>query len=104
MSGKRFLVFVYGTLKTNQPNHSLLMDNKNGQANLICKGATCERFPMVIGTRFHTPFLVKVPGTGYEVNGEIYEVDEPMLMKLDELEVHPIYYLRQEIPINGDNG
>lgn len=80
------------------------MDNKNGLANLICQGRTSERFPMVIGTRYHSPFLVKVPGTGHEVNGEIYEVDESMLTELDELEVHPIYYLRQEITINGDNG
>ena len=34
-------------------------------------------------------------GTGQHIEGEIYEVDEKMLEKLDELEDHPRYYERR---------
>lgn len=104
MSGKSCLVFVYGTLKTNQPNHYYLNDSANGQSSLVSKGKTSDRYPLVTGTRYNVPYLLKLPGIGHEVNGEVYRVDELMLVKLDELERHPDYYLREKITINGDDG
>lgn len=97
-------VFVYGTLKTNQPNHYWLTNPNNGSSRLVAQGKTNVKYPLLIATRYNIPFLVHLPGTGNEVNGEIYEVDQQMLIKLDELEGHPNYYLRQEIAINGDDG
>ena len=35
------------------------------------------------------------PGTGHNICGEVYEVDDKMLGKLDELEDHPNYYERR---------
>ncbi|XP_055317673.1 putative gamma-glutamylcyclotransferase CG2811 [Sitodiplosis mosellana] len=99
-----YLVFVYGTLKINQPNHYWLNDHANGASRLIANGNTSEKYPMVIATRYNIPFLVNQTTIGNFINGEIYEVDEKMLGKLDELEGHPNYYLRQQITIDGNDG
>lgn len=103
MTGEMSLVFVYGTLKTNQPNHYWLTNNANGQSNLVSKGKTSELYPMVIGTRYNIPYLVKLAGTGNEICGEIYEIDEQMLATLDKVEDHPNHYVREQIEVNGDN-
>lgn len=104
MSLEKFLVFVYGTLKSNQPNHYWLTNPNNGLSCSVTPGKTNAKYPLLIATRYNIPYLVHLPGTGHEVNGEIYEIDQHMLIKLDELEGHPNYYLRQEIAINGDDG
>lgn len=104
MCGKRLIVFVYGTLKTNQPNHYWLTNHANGVASLVGNGTTSDQYPLLIGTRYHIPFLLKLAGIGHKVNGEIYSIDEHMLGKLDELECHPDYYLREEIPIDCEDG
>lgn len=105
MSVDLLLVFVYGTLKTNQPNHYKLTDRANGEARFVAKGKTSEKYPMVIGTRYNIPYLVNLTtDNGNSINGEIYEVDEKMRDELDDFEGHPNYYLRQQISINGDDG
>ena len=45
--------------------------------------------------RYNIPYLLDMPGTGHNICGEVYEVDEKMLGKLDELEDHPTYYERR---------
>lgn len=97
-------VFVYGTLKNNEPNHYWLTDRTNGVSRFVAKGKTNDTYPMLIATRYNIPFLVNLTTTGNAVNGEIYEIDDNMLEKLDELEGHPNYYLRQQITINADDG
>lgn len=97
-------VFVYGTLKRDQPNHYLMLNANNGKAKFVANGTTQDSFPMVIGTRYNIPFLVHVPNVGQHIHGEIYEVDDNMLATLDELEGHPNYYLRQLINIHKDDG
>lgn len=104
MTGEKSLVFVYGTLKTNQPNHHWLTNQANGRSGLISNGKTINRYPMVIGTRYNIPYLLKLPDTGHEICGEIYEIDQQMLAALDKLEDHPKHYLREQIEINGDDG
>lgn len=104
MSSVKILVFVYGTLKINEPNHYWLTDSSNGVSKLITNGKTSNQFPMLIATRYNIPFLVDLSNIGNAINGEIYEINEQMLIKLDELEGHPNYYLRKQITINGNNG
>lgn len=104
MSLEKYHVFVYGTLKTNQPNHDWLTNPHNGSSHLITRAKTNEKYPLLIATRYNIPFLVHLPGIGNKINGEIYEIDQQMLIKLDELEGHPTYYLRQKITINDDDG
>lgn len=104
MSNKSILVFVYGTLKRNQPNHYWLTEQSNGISTFLVEGNTLDPYPLLIGTRYNIPFLVNLPATGHKINGEIYEIDGHMLGKLDELEGHPNYYLRQQIDVNGIDG
>ncbi|XP_044738391.1 putative gamma-glutamylcyclotransferase CG2811 isoform X2 [Chrysoperla carnea] len=89
-------VFVYGTLKKCEPNHHWLTDTKNGVSKFIGDGETLEKYPLVIATKYNIPFLLYKPGTGNNVKGEIYEVDEKMLKNLDILEDHPNFYERDQ--------
>uniref|UniRef100_A0A1B0GBU8 Gamma-glutamylcyclotransferase family protein n=1 Tax=Glossina morsitans morsitans TaxID=37546 RepID=A0A1B0GBU8_GLOMM len=95
VSEKLFKIFVYGTLKNGEFNHSLLTNANNGFARYLGEGKTVEKYPLIIGTRFNIPFLLDKCGRGQNVNGEVYEVDEEMLKKLDELEEYPEYYDRE---------
>lgn len=104
MSEKNLQVFVYGTLKTNQPNHYLMEDIENGSAKLIGHGKTSECYPLIIATRYNIPFVLKASGIGHQIDGEIYEIDEKMLQTLDKLEQHPNLYERQPTKINADDG
>jgi gamma-glutamylcyclotransferase (GGCT)/AIG2-like uncharacterized protein YtfP len=56
------------------------------------KGETEERFPLVIGKAWRSPFLLFQPGKGHRIVGEVYSVDSKALEILDELETYPIYY------------
>uniref|UniRef100_A0A182JQ59 Gamma-glutamylcyclotransferase family protein n=1 Tax=Anopheles christyi TaxID=43041 RepID=A0A182JQ59_9DIPT len=88
-------VFVYGTLKRGEPNHHWLTDVANGQARFIAKGRTIVQYPLVVATRHNIPFLLDMPGTGHLVAGEIYEIDDRMLGRLDVLEDYPRLYDRR---------
>jgi len=89
------LVFVYGTLKRGQPNHDWLTRPTNGSAVFRGRASTSDAFPLVVASRYNIPFLLDAPGRGHCVSGELYEVDDAMMVKLDELELHPDVYLRQ---------
>ncbi|XP_017788823.1 PREDICTED: putative gamma-glutamylcyclotransferase CG2811 isoform X2 [Habropoda laboriosa] len=89
-------VFVYGTLKRGEPNHSLIQDFANGYAKFLGLGRTTVKYPLIIATKYNIPFLLKKPGIGHHVFGEIYDVDTKMLKKLDELEEHPTFYERSQ--------
>ncbi|KFB53853.1 AGAP010682-PA-like protein [Anopheles sinensis] len=98
-------VFVYGTLKRGEPNHHWLTNVANGRAQFLAPGSTTIRYPLVVGSRYNIPFLLDVPGTGHFINGEIYEIDEPMLDRLDVLEDYPrLYERRTEAIRNTDDG
>ncbi|XP_044745260.1 putative gamma-glutamylcyclotransferase CG2811 isoform X2 [Coccinella septempunctata] len=89
-------VFVYGTLKTGEPNHHVFANNVDGCYKLLCKAVTSQKYPLILGTKFNIPFLLQKPGTGYNVKGELYEVDDKVLAVLDELEDHPNFYIREQ--------
>lgn len=99
------LVFVYGTLKTNQPNHYMMEDIENGSAQLIGHGKTVECYPLIVASRYNVPFVLNACGIGHQINGEIYSVNEKMLQTLDKFENHPNVYERQQTKIhNLDDG
>ncbi len=60
---KRFkhLAFVYGTLKTGQPNHHVM---RSIGAVLVGEARTLDKFPLIVGTRAKLPFLLHHPGHG----------------------------------------
>ena len=91
------LVFVYGTLKTGEPNHYLLKqpEESSGKSILIGTGYTQKKFPLVIATKYNIPHLLDASGKGDFVTGEVYTVDQPMLDRLDVLEGIPKHYQRR---------
>ncbi|XP_017768517.1 PREDICTED: gamma-glutamylaminecyclotransferase C isoform X2 [Nicrophorus vespilloides] len=98
-ASKLYKVFVYGTLKRGEPNHECFSKCKDGYHKFLCEAETVEKYPLIIGTRFNIPFLLHNPGKGFNVMGEVYEVDERVLADLDELEDHPNYYCRNEFMV-----
>jgi len=102
MSGEH-LVFVYGTLKSGEPNSGVMMDVETGQATLIGKAQTLEKYPLIIASKFNIPFLLLHPGNGHIIEGEVYTVDDRKLALLDEFEAHPHFYLRNKYPVKMIN-
>lgn len=95
------MVFVYGTLKRQEPNHHVIDPEKHtcpessGVSKFIGRARTENAFPLVIGTRYNIPFLLDREGVGHSIHGEVYEVDEKVLQKLDKLEDYPGFYDRE---------
>lgn len=75
------LVFVYGSLKQGFPNTHV-----NAGRRLPGAYRTREQLPMYLLGEGHVPCLVFDPGAGYQVHGEVYEVDDAALAVLDRLE------------------
>ncbi len=90
----RTRVFVYGTLRSGEPNHYLLDDR--ALVGIVC---TEPGFELVsLGA-----FPAMVAGGTTAVVGEVYEVDPVTLAALDRLEGHPRFYQRQPIRLaDGD--
>ncbi|XP_024595880.1 gamma-glutamylaminecyclotransferase isoform X2 [Neophocaena asiaeorientalis asiaeorientalis] len=92
-------VFVYGTLKTGQPNHRVLLESAHGRAVFRGWGRTVEPYPLVIAGQRNIPRLLNLPGQGRRVAGEVYAVDEQMLRFLDEFEGCPDMYQRTRVTV-----
>ncbi|XP_077563643.1 gamma-glutamylaminecyclotransferase-like isoform X1 [Haemaphysalis longicornis] len=95
-------VFVYGTLKTGEPNYAVMTDPANGSATLIGTAKTVKKWPLVIGSSYNIPYLLYCEGKGHNVSGEVYRIDDKMLAKLDDFESHPKYYVRTEEDVELD--
>ncbi|XP_014679449.1 PREDICTED: gamma-glutamylaminecyclotransferase C-like isoform X2 [Priapulus caudatus] len=92
-------VFVYGTLKRDEPNYYVLQKCDYGHAEYVGRAVTCDKYPLVVATRYNIPFLLSKCGTGKNVEGELFDVDDSMLASLDKLEGCPSWYSRLSIPI-----
>ena len=76
------LMFVYGTLKRSFPLHERGLEG----VPFLGEVRTVERFPMVVaGPRFG-PMMLNQPGEGLQVNGELYDVPDDRVPRIDELE------------------
>ena len=64
------LVFVYGTLKSGEPNHHVLQDPSNGKKELVGVGETASKYPLVVASRYNIPYLLDAAGTGLNVKGK----------------------------------
>lgn len=83
-------VFVYGTLLAGEPNHYVLAG-----AAFLGPARTAPGFELFdLG-----PFPALVPGGATAVDGELYEVDDAGLARLDRLEGYPDLYDRYHIPL-----
>ena len=78
----RHCVFVYGTLKKGFPNHDNYMESATELGNY----RTIEMYPLVLCGARYVPCMICSPGDGYHVEGELYEVDDECLNRIDALE------------------
>ena len=88
------LLFVYGTLKRGMRNHALLADQE-----YLGPARTARRYRLYDCGPY--PGLVNGPDGGAAVEGELWRVDEPTLLRLDALEEVPTLFDRREIPLEG---
>lgn len=89
------LIFVYGTLKKGYWNHYLL---ENNHTNFVRKAKTKNKYSLTL--RGAIPCLFKNPETS-QIQGELYEVSNYVMSRLDRLEGHPFVYCREQIEIEG---
>ena len=78
----RHRLFAYGTLKKGFPNH----DNYMESAKRLGKYQTIETYPLVLCSARYVPCMIDSPGEGHHVEGELYEVDDECLNRIDALE------------------
>lgn len=82
-------VFVYGTLKRDHHNHRLLASSLFvGERKIAGRMHSLGGFPAVV-----------LEG-GTTVHGELYEVDEPTMQRLDRLEGCPSFYQRTRVSMS----
>lgn len=77
-------VFVYGTLKRNQPNNYCLNDTENGCAVFKSVAVTINKYPLVISTKFNIPFLLQKEGTGH-VSDFVYNIMYSVIITFNSL-------------------
>lgn len=91
------LVFTYGSLKRGFQNHSFLEGSR-----FVAEATSADRsYYMWSGGYF--PFAAEC-ASGAAVRGEVFEVDEATLARLDRLEGHPQFYCRRERKFDCDDG
>ena len=87
-------LFFYGTLKRGQRNNHLL----RGQS-FVGETETLPRYRLYdVGTH---PCLVEDLDNGVAVRGELWEVDEGIMPRLDELEQAPEVYALVAVALRG---
>ena len=75
-------VFAIGTLKKGFPFHERGLRD----APLLGRFRSIRAYPLVIAGPWFAPMIFDEPGVGLPVEGELYEVDEAGLERLDRLE------------------
>lgn len=89
-------VFVYGTLRMGEYNSPLL-----GDARLIGDFKSAAKYTMY---DINGGFPAIIGGGSTQIVGEVYEVDDATLARLDRLEGHPNFYRRDPIDVEGFEG
>lgn len=93
MKAARQLVFVYGTLMRGEHHHNVM-----GTSPFVGEALTLPEFELHLVEYY--PALVR--GGRTAVRGELFEVELTTLARLDELEEHPEFYVRERISLaNG---
>ncbi len=85
-------VFVYGTLLRGLRNHYLL-----DGASFVRADVTVDRFTLLDFGRY--PAVVPRPRD--PIHGEVYDVDDDVLVALDALEDYPRWYDRVQVQLAG---
>ncbi|MFT3955699.1 MAG: gamma-glutamylcyclotransferase [Piscinibacter sp.] len=93
------LVFVYGTLKQGFRNSHV-----NTGVRVPGEFVSVQRYPLYVIGPQHLPWLVDRAGQGEPVLGQLYEVDDAGLARMDALEriTEPDWYRRGEILVRRE--
>ncbi len=83
---------TYGTLKKGYNNYNLYLTN----SKFMGSGTTQEMYPLIIKD---LPYLIEDIGTGFQVEVDVFKINRTVLERIDELEIHPTWYRRKQIPI-----
>lgn len=59
------LIFVYGTLKSGEPNSYLMKDETCGVCISRGLAYSKEKYPLVVASRYNIPYLLYKPGSGH---------------------------------------
>ena len=88
-------VFIYGTLKRGHANHHYVW----GRIGYLGRCRTRTPYPLVVGGKWFSPFLLEEPGEGHCVTGDLFEADAEAMEMMDRLEGvgRPKGYLRDRI-------
>jgi len=84
------LVFVYGTLMKGELHHEVLLQSRfvgPAVSQALYDLEQIDYYPAMI------------PGGKTAIRGELFEVDDATLAKLDSLEEVPVYYVRETITL-----
>ena len=93
---QEILLFVYGTLMRGMPNNDLLADSK------FLTEATAEHVRLIDLGYF--PGMIETIGEHWDgVTGELWEVSEETLERLDVLEGHPDLFVRSKVCVHSSN-
>ena len=95
-------LFVFGTLKRGFPNYEVGMSG----LRFVGRCRTCEAYPLVVAGKWFSPVLIFEAGLGSRVFGELFEVDDAALERLDFFEhVHlPAGHNRMKIAVEMVDG
>jgi len=88
-------LFVYGTLRQGCTNHNLIFGSR-----YLGPVETKDPYVMVTQKSRSYPYIFRQADLlTYHVKGELYEVTEETMRRLDVLEGHPDHYRRQQITV-----
>ena len=102
-SGEKHPVFVYGTLMTGMRNHHRMEEDgiRLREAPVTLRGDYTMEVRRTSGGYLAPIIMENVPGDPRGiVHGELYEVDNTNLMRLDMFEGHPDVYRREKVTVN----
>jgi len=102
---KKYLVFVYGTLKKGYGNNYLLKNSKFVGMGFTKNKYFMQREGIAFPYALPSDYFKEIPEhyKGH-ILGEVYEVDERTLERLDMLEGHPNFYQREITTIILEDG
>jgi gamma-glutamylaminecyclotransferase len=89
-------IFFYGTLKKGFSNHRMLAGQK-----FLSEARTLPKYKLYRTKSF--PCMVKETD-GVSVQGELWEVDDECLQRLDWFEGHPDLFRREAVEIENETG
>lgn len=96
-------VFVYGSLLSSLGNHHILLDLSSHARLISDQCVTVEKFFLTGLKSNEYPYLSEVPlkmdQVAHYIKGELYEVSNDALSKLDWFEEHPVEYFRSMIEV-----